>query len=186
MMESEYATPHSPSPVERGHLVLADISGYSAFLSQTELEHAQENLTDLLKTILQRVKTLLTIERKRTRGLHLRPQRRCIHYPWRDPAGTPGGDLHGLSRTHEECAPSFHLHLPRLRIHTDSRPQVHGASRRICRAAHRRQARVGRIRRWPGPPPVQEPCQRKDRLARLHAVHPGCDGVYGPAAGGLG
>ena len=72
MMESEYATPHSPSPAERGHLVLADISGYTAFLSRTELEHAQEILTDLLKTILQRVKTLLTIEKK-PRGLASSP-----------------------------------------------------------------------------------------------------------------
>ncbi len=49
------------SPIEHGYLVLADISGYTSFLSQTELDHAHEILTDLLETILQRFKTLLTI-----------------------------------------------------------------------------------------------------------------------------
>ena len=54
---------HSPSPVERGYLLLADISGYTAFLTQTELEHAHEILTDLLETILQRLKSLLTVHK---------------------------------------------------------------------------------------------------------------------------
>ncbi len=51
----------SSSAIEHGYLVLADISGYTAFLSQTELDHAHEILTDLLETILKRFKTLLTI-----------------------------------------------------------------------------------------------------------------------------
>jgi hypothetical protein len=51
----------SSSPIEHGYLVLADISGYTSFLSQTELDHAHEILTDLLETILKRFKTLLTI-----------------------------------------------------------------------------------------------------------------------------
>ncbi|MFH1183539.1 MAG: DUF2652 domain-containing protein [Chloroflexota bacterium] len=54
---------HSPSPVERGYMLLADISGYTAFLTQTELEHAHEILTDLLETIVQRVKSLLTVHK---------------------------------------------------------------------------------------------------------------------------
>jgi hypothetical protein len=49
------------SPIEHGYLVLADISGYTSFLSQTELDHAHEILTDLLETILKRFKTLLNI-----------------------------------------------------------------------------------------------------------------------------
>jgi len=39
--------PGSTSPIQRGYLVLADISGYTSFLSQTELDHAQEILSDL-------------------------------------------------------------------------------------------------------------------------------------------
>jgi hypothetical protein len=49
--------------IDRGFLVLADISGYTAFLSKAELEHAQEILTDLLETIVDGFKTLLTIHK---------------------------------------------------------------------------------------------------------------------------
>lgn len=53
----------SPSPIVRGYLVLADISGYTSFLSQTELDHAHEILSDLIETILKRFKPLLTIHK---------------------------------------------------------------------------------------------------------------------------
>jgi hypothetical protein len=36
-----------------GYLVLADISGYTAFLTGTEVEHAQEIIEDLMKAILR-------------------------------------------------------------------------------------------------------------------------------------
>lgn len=49
--------------IDRGFLVLADISGYTAFLSRTELDHAQEILTDLLETVIERFQTLLTIHK---------------------------------------------------------------------------------------------------------------------------
>lgn len=54
---------NSSSPIEHGYLVLADISGYTAFLTQTELDHAHEILTDLLEVIVGRFKTLLTIHK---------------------------------------------------------------------------------------------------------------------------
>ena len=44
-----------------GYLVLADISGYTGYLAQVELEHAQEILTDLLECIVEKFKTALTI-----------------------------------------------------------------------------------------------------------------------------
>jgi hypothetical protein len=53
----------SPSPIVHGYLVLADISGYTSFLSQTELDHAHEILTDLLETVLKRFKPLLTVHK---------------------------------------------------------------------------------------------------------------------------
>ncbi len=49
------------SKTQHGYLVLADISGYTAYLAGTELDHAQEILTDLLEIIVGRLKTLLTI-----------------------------------------------------------------------------------------------------------------------------
>ena len=51
------------SPIEHGYLLLADISGYTSFLMQTELDHAQEILSDLLTTVLRRTQTLLTIHK---------------------------------------------------------------------------------------------------------------------------
>ena len=53
----------SPSSILHGYFVLADISGYTSFLSQTELDHAQEILTDLIETVLKRVKPLLTVHK---------------------------------------------------------------------------------------------------------------------------
>lgn len=44
-----------------GYLFLADISGYTSFLAQVELEHAQEILTDLLEVIVEKFQSLLTI-----------------------------------------------------------------------------------------------------------------------------
>ena len=46
-----------------GYLVLADISGYTGYLAQVELEHAQEILTDLLEAIVNTLKTTLTISK---------------------------------------------------------------------------------------------------------------------------
>ncbi|MBI3738546.1 MAG: DUF2652 domain-containing protein [Chloroflexi bacterium] len=54
---------NTSSPIEHGYLVLADISGYTAFLTQTELDHAHEILTDLLEVVVNHFKTLLTIHK---------------------------------------------------------------------------------------------------------------------------
>lgn len=40
-------------PAERGHLVLADISGYTAFVADTELEHSREILNELLEGLVR-------------------------------------------------------------------------------------------------------------------------------------
>lgn len=49
---------------KHGYLVLADISGYTGYLAQVELEHAHEILTDLLESIVDQFKSVLTIDRK--------------------------------------------------------------------------------------------------------------------------
>lgn len=46
---------------QHGYLVLADISGYTAYLAGVELDHAHEILTDLLETIVGKFKVVLTI-----------------------------------------------------------------------------------------------------------------------------
>jgi hypothetical protein len=49
--------------VQRGYLVLADISGYTHYLAGVELDHAHEILSDLLETIVSGLKSLLTISK---------------------------------------------------------------------------------------------------------------------------
>jgi Protein of unknown function (DUF2652) len=48
---------------ERGFLVIADITGYTAFLSDSELEHAEDSLRDLLDLIIEQTKPPLVISR---------------------------------------------------------------------------------------------------------------------------
>jgi hypothetical protein len=38
--------------IQKGHLIIADISGYTAFLTQLELEHARDILDSLIKTLV--------------------------------------------------------------------------------------------------------------------------------------
>jgi len=40
-------------PTQTGHLVLADISGYTSFVADTELEHSREILNELLETLVR-------------------------------------------------------------------------------------------------------------------------------------
>jgi len=48
---------------QHGHLLLADISGYTSYVAGTELTHSQEILTELLELIIERFKPLLTISK---------------------------------------------------------------------------------------------------------------------------
>jgi hypothetical protein len=48
---------------QHGYLVLADISGYTAYLAGTELDHAHEILTDLLEVLVGQIKRVLSISK---------------------------------------------------------------------------------------------------------------------------
>src|ERR1043165_6477011 len=48
---------------QNGYLVLADISGYTAYLAGVELDHAHGILSDLLQIIVERFGALLTISK---------------------------------------------------------------------------------------------------------------------------
>jgi hypothetical protein len=50
-------TPHT----EHGYLVLADISGYNAFMAGTEQDHAQEIIRELLEFLIGKFQPLLTL-----------------------------------------------------------------------------------------------------------------------------
>ena len=46
---------------QTGYLVLADISGYTSYVAQTEIEHADMALSYLLETIVEKLSSLLVI-----------------------------------------------------------------------------------------------------------------------------
>ena len=46
---------------QTGYLILADISGYTSFVAQTEIEHADLALSYLLETIVEQISGLLTV-----------------------------------------------------------------------------------------------------------------------------
>jgi class 3 adenylate cyclase len=49
--------------IQHGFLILADITGFTAYLSQVELDHAQSILAELLETIVEKFKTMLIISK---------------------------------------------------------------------------------------------------------------------------
>jgi hypothetical protein len=51
------------STTQQGYLVIADISGYTSFVAVTELEHAQDILSELLELIIERFKPWLSIHK---------------------------------------------------------------------------------------------------------------------------
>jgi len=48
---------------ERGYLVISDITGYAAFLSGSELDHAEDSLKDLIGLLIDQTKSPLVISR---------------------------------------------------------------------------------------------------------------------------
>ena len=48
---------------ERGYIVIADITGYTAFLSTSELEHAEDSLRSLIDLLIDQTKSPLVISR---------------------------------------------------------------------------------------------------------------------------
>lgn len=48
---------------QRGYILIADITGYTAYLSHSELEHARETLTDLLGLLVEHTRPPLVLSR---------------------------------------------------------------------------------------------------------------------------
>lgn len=53
----------SMAAAERGCMVIADVSGYTRYLLDTELEHSQDVLADLMETVVAEMRPLLHINR---------------------------------------------------------------------------------------------------------------------------
>lgn len=48
---------------QHGYLILADISGYSSFVANSELEHAHDILSELLELIIKHITTIFTLSK---------------------------------------------------------------------------------------------------------------------------
>ncbi|MEK6221732.1 MAG: DUF2652 domain-containing protein, partial [Chloroflexota bacterium] len=48
---------------EHGFLIISDITGYSSYLHDSELEHAQDSLTDLLNLLIKHARSPLVISK---------------------------------------------------------------------------------------------------------------------------
>ena len=48
---------------QRGFILIADITGYTAYLNDSELEHAQGTLTELLELLIEHTTSPLIISR---------------------------------------------------------------------------------------------------------------------------
>ena len=46
---------------QTGYLALADISGYTSFIAKTEIEHAENVISPLLGTIIEKLRDMFTI-----------------------------------------------------------------------------------------------------------------------------
>ena len=51
------------SITQHGYLLIADISGYTSFVANTELEHSHEILADLLELLVEKFQPLMTISK---------------------------------------------------------------------------------------------------------------------------
>ena len=58
-----------------GYFLIADITGYTHYLSESELDHAQKILTALLNTLIQHTKPPLVISRLAGRRITRAPAR---------------------------------------------------------------------------------------------------------------
>ncbi len=48
---------------QKGYLVIADISGYTAFLTHSELDHAEGIMKSLIKTLLEQLKSPFVVSK---------------------------------------------------------------------------------------------------------------------------
>lgn len=47
--------------LQKGYLLLADISGYTSFVAKTEIEHAEKAISILLEAVIEKIASLFTI-----------------------------------------------------------------------------------------------------------------------------
>lgn len=62
-MEPKPRTRETPVAVQQGYFLIADITGYTQYLSETELDHAQSILSNLLNLLIEHTRPPLIISR---------------------------------------------------------------------------------------------------------------------------
>ena len=158
--------------------VIADISGYTGYLADVELDHAQDILADLIGAVVTRAATRLPAGQARgRRGVHLRDRRdhrritaprhrRALLLRLPTPAPRrPAGDV---------------VRVQRVQPHPGPRPQVRRPPRRDHRAEGRGAAGAARVGRDRRPSAAQERGRREARDPGVRAVQPGQPGGGGP------
>ena len=63
---------------KKGYLVVVNIEGYESFLTQTELEHAQSIVNDLLRTIIDNIKPPLIFFKLEGNSIYMHTSDGCF------------------------------------------------------------------------------------------------------------
>ena len=154
---------------ETGFLVLADLTGYTAYLSGSEIEHAPAIAGDLLETIVGRLEppfrlakfegdaAFLFVEDGRADGVA--------------PARRDRGRLPRLPPPTAEHRPGDDLRLQLVPAGAEARPQGVRPPWGLRLESHRRARRAGRFRCHRRPPIAEGRGRRRGASQRLRAVH---------------
>ena len=111
-----------PMATESACLLIADISGYTGYLADVELDHAQDILADLIGAVVTALRPDVPARQARgRRGLHVRDRRAVRRV---DAARHDRALLLRLPPAAPRRAPGDVLRVRRLRAHPRPRPQV--------------------------------------------------------------
>ena len=116
------------SQTEQAFFVIADISGYTQFLSAVELDHAHDIIGDLMDTVVRRLRPTFRLQvrgRRRVRLCGRRQDRRLRA------AGRRGGDLLRVPPSARTIRQATTCECEACRKNAGSRPQIRRPSRRI-------------------------------------------------------
>ena len=169
------ATPRSSLPgmasiPETGFLVIADLTGYTAYLAGSEIEHAPAIAGDLLETIVGR--PVVTVPADEVRG-RCRPSSSSRRSSRRIPAARRDrGRLRRLSSPTSEHRPGDQLRMqPVLGFRLLSISSCSSTTGPFIRGPHRRSRRIGGNPRDPRSPPPEGDDRHGDARKRLRPVH---------------
>jgi hypothetical protein len=107
-----------------GYLLIADISGYTAFLTSSEQDHANPILQSLLSSMVEQVGEPLNFWKMDGDAVLAYSTRRDVPYDLREP-------LQRVCQPSTEHHRQHHLSMPGMRQCQQPRFKDHGPSRRV-------------------------------------------------------